>query len=165
MGKHTRAHSSECPLDAHNMKSRCRASWSMRQTLATFFQYTASNYYLEMVECEKVMTCALGGATPGKTPRSLRQAPPIRPHRKAIRRPPQGGPQGGRSNHHPVPETVEHFLLECRRYTTYRHDLRTTIGGPLQPSNLLGNRVNVHKAAKYARDTGILDPHVEHEGA
>ena len=38
------------------------------------------------------------------------------------------------------PETVEHFLLHCQKYTTERHDLRQSLRGTLTTRRLLGDK-------------------------
>lgn len=52
-----------------------------------------------------------------------------------------------------TPETVDHFLIIRKRFVAQRAVLRTSIKGPLRPSNLLGTATNLHMTARFVRDT------------
>lgn len=55
-------------------------------------------------------------------------------------------------------ETVEHFLLGCRRFTNERHDLRKNVGrqhrGPLDRRTLLATPKHLPALFRYIEDTG-----------
>lgn len=57
-----------------------------------------------------------------------------------------------------VPETTEHFLLTCMRFTMSRHSLRTAVKGPFSLSTLLSKNCNISKTLSYVQDTNRF-PH------
>lgn len=57
-------------------------------------------------------------------------------------------------SHCHVPETVDHFLFQCRRFNTQRHSLRKSLGkAPLTRRSLLGGRGHVRELLRYVHDT------------
>jgi len=55
-------------------------------------------------------------------------------------------------------ETVEHFLLECRRYKEQRRTLRHEVGvGKMRVERLLGDPRVIKKTLEYVKSTGRLD--------
>ena len=54
-------------------------------------------------------------------------------------------------------ETVEHFLLECRRYKEQRRTLRREVGvGKMRVDRLLGDPMVIKKTLEYVKSTGRL---------
>ncbi|KAJ6630129.1 hypothetical protein B0H10DRAFT_1638349, partial [Mycena sp. CBHHK59/15] len=53
-----------------------------------------------------------------------------------------------------VPETVDHYLLTCKRYLGPRHSLRLTLKRPLSLRALLGNPENTTHLMNYVTATG-----------
>ena len=54
-------------------------------------------------------------------------------------------------------ETVEHFLLECRRYKEQRRTLRREVGvGKMRVDRLLGDPRVIKKTLEYVKSTGRL---------
>lgn len=52
-----------------------------------------------------------------------------------------------------VPETVDHYLLTCQRFTLQRHALRRRLDGPLSTRALLGDPNNISHTLEFIRAT------------
>ncbi|KAJ6497189.1 hypothetical protein C8R47DRAFT_972758, partial [Mycena vitilis] len=62
-----------------------------------------------------------------------------------------------------VPETVDHFLLTCRRYLPARHNLRREIKKPLSLRTFLGDPANTTHLMNYVTASGRFPLYVDTE--
>ncbi|KAL1678576.1 hypothetical protein EV122DRAFT_211832, partial [Schizophyllum commune] len=61
-----------------------------------------------------------------------------------------------------APETVEHYLLHCRRFRQERHRLRLSMGRvPLKMTTLLGDPRYRTQLLTYVRDTGRFSQYTD----